>query len=83
MKNIDVRKGLVNGSRGIVTSFDATRRGFPRVLFTNGEERVIEPEQWTMQVIHLVYSYNIEGMWAASSISTSGPIETCLGHVNS
>ncbi len=50
MKNLSTRTGLINGSRGIVVGFDATRKGFPRVLFSNGEERTMDFSKWSVNV---------------------------------
>lgn len=44
-KNIDVSRSLVNGARGIVTSF--TDQGFPVVQFTSGLKETIGFEKWT------------------------------------
>jgi ATP-dependent DNA helicase PIF1 len=41
-RNLDVRAGLVNGSRGIVQGFNAV--GYPVVRFLSGPERVLAPE---------------------------------------
>lgn len=49
--NLDQDKGLVNGSRGVVTGFkdDVTR--WPIVEFKNGEKLVIEPHVWESEHI--------------------------------
>jgi ATP-dependent DNA helicase PIF1 len=46
LKNIDQEKGLVNGSRGVVTGFKDDPAHYPIVLFKNQEQRVISPELW-------------------------------------
>lgn len=43
--NMDMATGLVNGSRGVITEFEAGR-GFPIVRFKNGITRLIEPFIW-------------------------------------
>ena len=43
--NLDVAAGLVNGSRGVITSFEPVR-GFPYVKFKKGGPRLIEPFVW-------------------------------------
>lgn len=40
MKNLSVRKGLVNGARGVVVAFDAAKRDFPKVLFRLGYDQI-------------------------------------------
>ncbi|XP_065177626.1 ATP-dependent DNA helicase PIF1-like [Sycon ciliatum] len=44
-KNICMSSGLVNGARGIVTSFDPAS-GLPTVQFMNGSRKVIGREKW-------------------------------------
>jgi ATP-dependent DNA helicase PIF1 len=58
MKNIGIRKGLVNGSRGVVIGFDDTRRGFPRILFSNGAELTIEPGKYCPPTVLTVVKKN-------------------------
>jgi ATP-dependent DNA helicase PIF1 len=43
--NLDVGAGLVNGSRGVVVSFD-TKDGSPIVEFLNGSRLPIGPHKW-------------------------------------
>ena len=43
--NLDVGAGLVNGSRGVVVSFD-TKDGSPVVEFLNGSRLPIAPHKW-------------------------------------
>lgn len=42
--NLDIDSGLVNGSRGVITDF--TSEGYPKVMFLNGEHRIITPSTW-------------------------------------
>ncbi|XP_046329293.2 ATP-dependent DNA helicase PIF1-like [Haliotis rufescens] len=49
-KNMDVQRGLVNGARGVITGFENTSDGFPRVKFACGLEEVIKPVRWAMKV---------------------------------
>ncbi len=44
--NLDFDKGLVNGSRGIVTKFE---QGLPVVEFLNGHEVLVETHSWTIK----------------------------------
>ena len=60
LKNIQVEGGLTNGTRGVVIGWSDHPRPLPRVRFTAGGrvgagagtettvERVISPEQWTI-----------------------------------
>lgn len=60
VKSLDIAKGLVNGSRGVVTGFAdgaagkvgsaAAAGGHPIVRFVCGEEMVCRPETWTVNV---------------------------------
>ena len=43
LKNIDLIKGLANGSRGVVIDF---KDDLPLVKFINGEQRIIDMEVW-------------------------------------
>lgn len=49
IKNLDVAGGLVNGSRGYVTRFDAESRA-PIVKFMNGCEVAIRYEMWSFKL---------------------------------
>ena len=48
VKTIDASAGLVNGTRGVVQSFTHQTQQ-PVVKFTNGVERTILPETWTLK----------------------------------
>lgn len=48
MKNIDVKKGLANGSRGTITGF--TAGGVPTVKFASGVQETIHPEIFQVNV---------------------------------
>lgn len=50
VKNLDVEKGLVNGARGVVIGWDATRKDYPIVRFTTGLSKTIEPIKWTVEI---------------------------------
>lgn len=43
--NMDVDTKMVNGSRGVVESFDEGT-GYPMVRFVNGKSYIIEPHEW-------------------------------------
>jgi ATP-dependent DNA helicase PIF1 len=55
LKNLDVRRGLVNGSQGRVTRFVRSASGkaagqeVPIVKFYCGVERMVEPEKWELK----------------------------------
>lgn len=46
VKNIDVKAGLVNGSRGVVVGFSTS--GLPTVRFRSGAQHTMHPENWTV-----------------------------------
>lgn len=46
LKNLDMTKGLANGSRGVITDFIEEK---PLVRFLNGEERLIDWEVWEVE----------------------------------
>ncbi|KAJ0059041.1 hypothetical protein NL108_007279, partial [Boleophthalmus pectinirostris] len=48
-KNLDVARGLVNGARGVVVSFDTQKHGYPRVRFLCGVTEVMKPERWVFK----------------------------------
>jgi len=49
-KNLDVTKGLVNGSRGIVTQFEKGSMQLPTVKFLCGLETKIKRETWIVKL---------------------------------
>lgn len=46
LTNLDQEKGLVNGSRGVVTGFKEDATHWPIVQFKNGQHLVIDPITW-------------------------------------
>lgn len=46
VKNLDVEKGLINGSLGTIKSFQNNK---PNVLFDNGIEQLIEKHKWEIE----------------------------------
>ena len=48
LKNLDVKNGLVNGARGLITGF--SKGGQPIVKFSNGKVATMHPETWTINV---------------------------------
>jgi len=54
--NLDISRGLVNGSKGVVTSVEEImdpntlfKVKVPNVLFTNGRKEIIERHRWTVR----------------------------------
>jgi uracil-DNA glycosylase len=45
LRNLDIKTGLVNGSRGIIVDFEPIRR-FPIIKIMNGTTHTIEPYTW-------------------------------------
>lgn len=68
--NLDLAKGLANGSMGVVQSFDAD--GFPVILFSEGEERTIRPHTWQIDdlVDRYIYTYEQVPLILAWAITT-------------
>uniref|UniRef100_A0A3P8W2J5 ATP-dependent DNA helicase n=1 Tax=Cynoglossus semilaevis TaxID=244447 RepID=A0A3P8W2J5_CYNSE len=48
-KNLDVARGLVNGARGVVVSFEPGTHGLPRVRFMCGVTEVVKLERWVFK----------------------------------
>lgn len=52
LRNMDLERGLCNGSQGVIVDFKADKGGgrqFPEVLFRNGQQRLIAPETFTVE----------------------------------
>ena len=49
ISNLDQEAGLVNGSIGIVTSFDEKDPFMPTVRFSNGLVRKMSKQEWTVE----------------------------------
>lgn len=47
LKNTFAKEGIINGSVGVVRSFD-NKKGYPVVEFTNGSVLTITPEEWVV-----------------------------------
>eukprot|EP00035_Acanthoeca_spectabilis_P032052 m.16929 g.16929 ORF g.16929 m.16929 type:complete len:614 (-) comp5113_c0_seq1:133-1974(-) len=48
VKNLDVKRGLANGSRGVVV--EITKSGYPLVRFQSGVQQTMHPETWVVPV---------------------------------
>jgi ATP-dependent DNA helicase PIF1 len=85
--NLDIQNELVNGSRGIITSFND--EGYPKVKFLNGLELEIEPIQIEVKdndILSCSYSYLPLKLGFATSIhksqgSTIDLLEVDLGDI--
>ncbi|KAL5021540.1 hypothetical protein ScPMuIL_000695 [Solemya velum] len=81
-KNLDIQRGLVNGARGVVTSFENGQLGFPIVKFVCGECDVIKPIRWTMKAGGGVYlsrkQIPLKLAWAISVHKSQGMTLDCV-----
>ena len=66
--NMDIDTKLVNGSRGVIESFDKSS-GYPVVRFNSGKKYVIEPHEWSNKHPKGLYSYIQMPLKLAWSIS--------------
>jgi hypothetical protein len=73
---INLDRGLVNGSRGVVIGFDETRQMYPRVRFVNGTEETIEPHRWAIEIegreVASRYQIPLKLAWAMSIHKSQG-----------
>ncbi|KAJ0012152.1 hypothetical protein NQD34_013127 [Periophthalmus magnuspinnatus] len=81
-KNLDVARGLVNGARGVVVSFDTQKHGYPRVRFLCGVTEVMKPERWVFKSgggIHLSrQQLPLKLAWAISIHKSQGMTLDCV-----
>ncbi|XP_074640369.1 ATP-dependent DNA helicase PIF1-like [Tubulanus polymorphus] len=82
-KNLDVSRGLVNGSRGVITSFEAGDFGLPIVNFICGaKNEVIKPERWTFKAGGGAYinrrQLPLKLAWAISIHKSQGMTLDCV-----
>jgi len=89
IKSLDPDAGLVNGTRGVVHAFSAVGQQHPEVHFTNGQKRVIRPEEWSVSLGGAVVATRsqvpLELGWALSIHKSQGmtltSVEVSLGRV--
>uniref|UniRef100_A0A8C6TDJ2 ATP-dependent DNA helicase PIF1 n=1 Tax=Neogobius melanostomus TaxID=47308 RepID=A0A8C6TDJ2_9GOBI len=82
-KNLDVARGLVNGARGVVVSFETTEKhGYPRVRFLCGVTEVMKPERWVFKSgggLHLSrQQLPLKLAWAISIHKSQGMTLDCV-----
>ncbi|XP_033506294.2 ATP-dependent DNA helicase PIF1 [Epinephelus lanceolatus] len=81
-KNLDVARGLVNGARGVVVSFETGKHGLPRVRFLCGVTEVLKPERWVFKSgggIHLSrQQLPLKLAWAISIHKSQGMTLDCV-----
>ncbi|XP_026170113.1 ATP-dependent DNA helicase PIF1 [Mastacembelus armatus] len=81
-KNLDVARGLVNGARGVVVSFESGNHGLPRVRFLCGVTEVLKPERWVFKSsggIHLSrQQLPVKLAWAISIHKSQGMTLDCV-----
>ena len=73
LTNIDVKSGLVNGSRGVVKMFD--KDGLPVVHFLHGIDHTVKHHDWTREETHYVITKTqipLKLAWATSIHRTQG-----------
>lgn len=88
IKSLDPEAGLVNGTRGVVHALSGGG-SFPEVHFTNGQKRVIRPEEWSVSLGGAVVATRsqlpLELGWALSIHKSQGmtltSVEVSLGRV--
>ncbi len=89
IKSLDPEAGLVNGTRGVVHALAGGAQRYPEVHFTNGQKRVIRPEEWSVSLGGAVVATRtqvpLELGWALSIHKSQGmtltSVEVSLGRV--
>ncbi|XP_030015525.1 ATP-dependent DNA helicase PIF1 [Sphaeramia orbicularis] len=81
-KNLDVARGLVNGARGVVVSFESGKHGHPQVRFLCGVTEVLKPERWVFKSgggVHLSrQQLPLKLAWAISIHKSQGMTLDCV-----
>ncbi|KAG5847604.1 hypothetical protein ANANG_G00127940 [Anguilla anguilla] len=80
-KNLNVERGLVNGARGVVVSFQPGNKGLPCVRFLCGVTEVMKPERCMFKVGGLYLSrlqLPLKLAWAISIHKSQGMTLDCV-----
>ncbi|GFX94273.1 ATP-dependent DNA helicase PIF1 [Trichonephila clavipes] len=88
-KNLDLQRGLVNGSRGVITGFDVGKEKLPIVKFVCGIEQAVNYEKWTVRapsgIVLMRKMLPLQLAWAMSIHKSQGMtldcVEVSLGRV--
>ncbi|XP_014774888.1 ATP-dependent DNA helicase PIF1 [Octopus bimaculoides] len=74
-KNLDLQRGLVNGARGVVCSFDKGNEGWPHVKFLSGTVECVRPLRWVIKSSSIVTVWKqlpLKLAWAISIHKSQG-----------